>query len=152
MAASSLVLAVSLRVSGALEPAVVQGLWVAAPLFALIAFGVFNTIGIYRRMWRYTSLADIFMVVQGVTLSICVLLIALLVLGRLDWMPRSIPVIHWLLLVVMMGGARVARRMYCESPRGDPGRPVRSPSRAHRRAAPPGGPWDRVETVLRLLE
>src|SRR3546814_4254349 len=82
MAASSLVFAVSLRVSGALEPAVVQGLWVAAPLFALIAFGVFNTIGIYRRMWRYTSLADIFMVVQGVTLSICVLLIALLVLGR----------------------------------------------------------------------
>src|SRR3546814_18742924 len=68
MAASSLVFAVSLRVSGALEPAVVQGLWVAAPLFALIAFGVFNTIGIYRRMWRYTSLADIFMVVQGVTL------------------------------------------------------------------------------------
>src|SRR3546814_6977846 len=56
MAASSLVFAVSLRVSGALEPAVVQGLWVAAPLFALIAFGVFNTIGIYRRMWRYTSL------------------------------------------------------------------------------------------------
>src|SRR3546814_8596837 len=90
MAALSLVFAVSLRVSGALEPAVVQGLWVAAPLFALIAFGVFNTIGIYRRMWRYTSLADIFMVVQGVTLSICVLLIALLVLGRLDWMPRSI--------------------------------------------------------------
>src|SRR3546814_6772157 len=86
-------------VRSALEPAVVQGLWVAAPLFALIAFGVFNTIGIYRRMWRYTSLADIFMVVQGVTLSICVLLIALLVLGRLDWMPRSIPVIHWLLLV-----------------------------------------------------
>src|SRR3546814_5825894 len=66
MAASSLVFAVSLRVSGALEPAVVQGLWVAAPLFALIAFGVFNTIAIYRRMWRYTSLADIFMVVQGV--------------------------------------------------------------------------------------
>src|SRR3546814_20397981 len=56
MAASSLVFAVSLRVSGALEPAVVPGLWVAAPLFALIAFGVFNTIGIYRRMWRYTSL------------------------------------------------------------------------------------------------
>src|SRR3546814_7006740 len=52
MAALSLVFAVSLRVSGALEPAVVQGLWVAAPLFALIAFGVFNAIGLYRRVWR----------------------------------------------------------------------------------------------------
>src|SRR3546814_13966274 len=84
-------------------------------------------------MWRYTSLADIFMVVQGVTLSICVLLIALLVLGRLDWMPRSIPVIHWLLLVVMLGGARVARRMYCEYQRGDHGRHVRPTDSAHRR-------------------
>lgn len=152
MAALSLVFAVSLRVSGALEPAVVQGLWVAAPLFALIAFGVFNAIGLYRRVWRYTSLADIFMVVQGVTLSICVLLVTLLVLGRLDWMPRSIPVIQWLLLVVMLGGARVARRMYCEYQRGDHRRPVRSADSGHRRPSLLVGPWDRVETVLRLLE
>src|SRR3546814_12636300 len=92
------------------------------------------------------------MVVQGVTLSICVLLIALLVLGRLDWMPRSIPVIHWLLLVVMLGGARVARRMYCEYQRGDHGRPVRSTDSAHPRPSHLVGPWDRVQTVLRLLE
>src|SRR3546814_16206975 len=93
-------------------------------------------------MVRYTSLSDIFMVVHGVTLSICVLLIALLVLGRLDWMPRSIPVIHWLLLVVMLGGARVARRMYCEYQRGDHGRPVRSTASAHRR--PSGSEGRRV--------
>src|SRR3546814_13240682 len=67
-------------------------------------------------------------------------------------MPRSIPVIHWLLLVVMLGGARVARRMYCEYQRGDHGRRVRSTDRAHRPPSLLVGPWDRVETVLRLLE
>src|SRR3546814_7659019 len=67
-------------------------------------------------------------------------------------MPRSIPVIHWLLLVVMLGGARVARRMYCEYQRGDHGRPVRSTDSAHRRPSLMVRPWDRVETVLRLLE
>src|SRR3546814_18841945 len=69
MAALSLVFAVSLRVSGALEPAVVQGLWVAAPLFALIAFGVFKAIGLYHLCWPYTSPAVIFLVHPGVNLS-----------------------------------------------------------------------------------
>src|SRR3546814_10951370 len=91
MAASSLVFAVSLRVSGALESAVVQGLWVAATPFALIAFGVFNTIGIYRRMWPYSSFAAILMVCSGVTLSLCFPPISLLVAGRQDGLPGPIP-------------------------------------------------------------
>src|SRR3546814_5597790 len=42
--------------------------------------------------------------------------------------------------------------MYCECQRGDHGRPVRSTDSAQRRPSLLVGPWDRVETVLRLLE
>src|SRR3546814_9464206 len=42
--------------------------------------------------------------------------------------------------------------IYCEYQRGDHGRPVRSTDSAHRRPSLLVGPWDRVETVLRLLE
>src|SRR3546814_10289606 len=59
LVALSLILAVHLRVSGDLEPELVDGLYLAVPIFAGVALVVFHSIGLYRRVWRYTSLTDI---------------------------------------------------------------------------------------------
>ncbi len=153
LAALSLILAVSLRVSGKLGPELTDGLMLSVPILTLIAISVFHVTGLYRRVWRYTSLTDIFIIVQAATLSICLLLVTLLIMGHIDWMPRSIPVIQWFILVVLMGGARMARRMYGEYRRGGIVRP-QLPTRLEkpRRLSLLVGPCDRVEMVLRLLE
>lgn len=153
LAAISLFAAVSLRISGPLESDIANGLWIGIPIFTLIALGIFQSTGLYRRVWRYSSLTDIFIIVQAVTLSICLLLVTLLVIGRLGWMPRSVPVIQWMLLIVTMGGARMVRRMYCEYRRVENHRQPAAPAgQTIRRPSLLVGPFDRVETVLRLLE
>lgn len=153
IAAVSLILAVNLRITGHLDPWVSDGLKFAVPLFVVIAATVFHLCGLYRRVWRYTSLSDILVVVQAATLSICILLGTLILMDRIDWMPRSIPVIHWFILVVMMGGARMARRMFCEFMRAGSVRPHLPVQKSWpRQLALLVGPCDRVDMVLRLLE
>src|SRR3546814_4737467 len=124
-------------------------LLISVPIFAGVARVVFHSCGRYRRVCRYTSLTDIFIIVQAATLSISALLVILLILGRIDWMPRSIPVIQWFVLLVLMGGARMARRMYCEYRRGGIHGP-QSPSRsdAASRRSPLGRPRHRADSVL----
>ena len=153
LAASSLLFAVYLRVGKDFTAEMIEGMLRAVPAFALIAIAVFHAIGLYRRVWRYTSLTDLLILVEAATLSISILLVFLLVIGRVDWMPRSIPVIQWLVLVVLMGGARIARRMYCEYRRGDgqDGMAL-APAAAIGRRALVVGSCDKVEPLLRLLE
>lgn len=153
LAAASLILAVNLRVTGNLDPWLSDGLNLSVPLFAVIAAVIFHLCGLYRRVWRYTSLGDLLVIVQAATLSICLLLGTLILIDRIDWMPRSIPVIQWFILVVLMGGARMTRRMCCEFLRSGAIRP-RVPEKCSwpRQLALLVGPCDRVETVLRVLE
>src|SRR4030065_143361 len=84
-------------------------IWVA-PLQMLI----FWQFGLYRGIWRYASTADLRRIVLAVALSAAVipLLFWMLRLGLV--IPRSVLVIHPLLLILLMGGSRFAYRMWKE--------------------------------------
>ena len=106
MAALSFVLAIYLRVGDdmlrILEPKLIVLYGVA---FTLIAGGVFLVTGLYRGIWRYASVPDLFNIARAAALTGLIFLPIMFLFTRLDTLPRSFLLINWLVLVALLGRA-----------------------------------------------
>lgn len=80
-------------------------------VFVCICAVVFYINRLYRGIWRYASLEDLTAITRAVTLAILVFLPILFTLTRLEFLPRSIPVINWFVLIALLGGPRFLYRM-----------------------------------------
>src|SRR6201993_4388586 len=112
MAAVSLIVSLYLRIgTGALdyEPRL-TAIYIAG--FTLIAGTVFLLTGLYRGIWRFASLPDLFNITRAVTLIVLVFLPVMFVLTRLETFPRSILLIDWFVLIALLGGPRLAYRLF----------------------------------------
>lgn len=83
-------------------------LWVL-PLFGLLFFAF----GLYRGLWRFASLSDLQHLVAAVVTGSLLTTAAVVFLG-LGPIPRSVLVLHPLLLALVMGGSRFAYRSWKE--------------------------------------
>jgi FlaA1/EpsC-like NDP-sugar epimerase len=80
--------------------------------FTLIAAGVFLLTGLYRGIWRFASLPDLFNITRAVSLTVLVFLPVMFVLTRLETFPRSVLLIDWFVLIALLGGPRLAYRLF----------------------------------------
>src|SRR5262249_25409957 len=80
--------------------------------FTLIAAGMFLFTGLYRGIWRYASLPDLYNIARAVSLTVVVFLPVMFVLTRLEALPRSTLLIDWFVLVALLGGPRLAYRLF----------------------------------------
>lgn len=71
--------------------------------------------GLYRGMWSFASLPDLRRLLRAVSVSV-VAVLAMAVFGK-AWLlvPRSIVLLYPLLLIMFMGGGRIAWRLWKES-------------------------------------
>jgi len=76
--------------------------------FKLITFYFF---GLYRGMWRYTSLFDLFNVLKASSASSMLIILAILFIYRFEGFPRSIFIIDGILTFIFIGGLRVTVRI-----------------------------------------
>ncbi len=83
-------------------------LWIV-PLFG----GLFFSFGLYRGVWRFASLSDMRHILGAVG-SGGVLVVMAVVFLKLGVIPRSVLVMHPVLLIVFMGGSRFAYRSWKE--------------------------------------
>lgn len=83
-------------------------LWVI-PLFGALFF----TFGLYRGVWRFASLSDMRHILSAVGTGAALAVVVVVFVG-LGPIPRSVLVMHPLLLVVVMGGSRFAYRSWKE--------------------------------------
>jgi len=152
-AALSLIIAIYLRVGAAQGDTILARAPYAVPLFTLVALATFGLFQLHRRVWRFASLGDVFAIAEAATLAILGFTLLLAAGGHIAWMPRSIPIIQWLVLVGAMVTMRVTRRVLGEYLSGSvaPPLPANAPERIVRRALI-AGPSDQVEQLLRLLE
>ncbi|MQA30972.1 MAG: NAD-dependent epimerase/dehydratase family protein [Luteitalea sp.] len=112
-------LAFSLRFGGATPPAY-WSLWIATlPWLVAVRALVFVPFGLYVGMWRYTGISDLGSIAFGVLSSS--LVFALLEAATGVAYPRSIILIDSLVLICLMSGARLSRRVHREvlARRGD---------------------------------
>ncbi|ROT46374.1 nucleoside-diphosphate sugar epimerase/dehydratase [Pusillimonas sp. NJUB218] len=84
--------------------------------------------GLYRGMWIFASIPDLRRVLKAVASSAVVLLIVASLAPQHVTVPRSIVLLYPILLLLLMGGGRIAWRMYKEhrlyNPRRGQGKPV----------------------------
>jgi FlaA1/EpsC-like NDP-sugar epimerase len=79
------------------------------PLFG----GLFFAFGLYRGLWRFASLSDLQHILAAVGSGAVITVLAVTFLG-LGPIPRSVMVMHPLLLALLMGGSRFAYRSWKE--------------------------------------
>jgi lipopolysaccharide/colanic/teichoic acid biosynthesis glycosyltransferase len=78
-----------------------------AGLVASLALVIFDLTGAHRGFWRYATLFDLVAVARAAALIVLANLLVLFLISRLDAVPRSVPVLHLLIMLVLLGGARV---------------------------------------------
>jgi FlaA1/EpsC-like NDP-sugar epimerase len=80
--------------------------------FTVIAASVFLLTGLYRGIWRYASLPDLFNIARAVTITVAVFLPVMFVITRLEALPRSTLLIDWFVLIALLGAPRLAYRLF----------------------------------------
>ncbi len=111
MAAISLPAALYLRVGEGVVFYDPENILFSVSVFTVIAAITFWIFGLYRGIWRYASLNDLIRIAKAVTVAVGVLFLVLFLTARLEWLPRSTPIIQWFLLMAMLGGSRLIYRV-----------------------------------------
>jgi FlaA1/EpsC-like NDP-sugar epimerase len=73
---------------------------------------VFHSFGLYRGIWRFASIPDLRRIVLAAGTVGLAIPTVLLMLQRLNDVPRTVLVLHPLLLVLFMGGSRFLYRAW----------------------------------------
>ncbi len=152
-AAFAFTAAVGLRMNGALPQMMRDGLPGAMLLAAGVTIAVLLGLRAHRRAWRYVSVADLAFLIQVATVSVAVTFVTLRLSGRGDWVPASVPIIQWFIMMALMAGMRISRRAWRENASArqtPPADPVKRDAGTQRILL--AGPSDRVDAALRSLE
>jgi len=87
-----------------------DGLVTALAVVVPVQVGAFALFGLYRGIWRFASLPDLVRIVKAVAVGALLSTVVLFLLTRGEGVPRSVPVIYAILLVMMLGGSRLLYR------------------------------------------
>ena len=111
MAAAALIVSLFLRLGGDIVFYPRDELYLAIGIFTTVAAVVFRLMKMYRGVWRYASLNDLFNITKASSLTILIFLIILFAVTRLEDLPRSLPIISWFVLIALLGGPRFLYRL-----------------------------------------
>jgi UDP-GlcNAc:undecaprenyl-phosphate GlcNAc-1-phosphate transferase len=82
------------------------------PVLVFIKMATFLVMGVYRGIWRYTSLDDLIVFAKAVVLSSVVSVLAVLFAFRFEGFSRTIFIIDGLLMFLFLAGSRMAFRLF----------------------------------------
>ena len=112
MAALSFVISVYLRLDFWIVEYYSQTWLAAAALFTAISAIVFWISGLYRGVWRYASLNDLWAITRAVSMAVMIFAFVMFIWMRLEYLPRSVLVIEWFVLMALLGGPRFLYRLF----------------------------------------
>ncbi|MEO6654906.1 MAG: hypothetical protein ABIO36_02385 [Pyrinomonadaceae bacterium] len=81
------------------------------PLLIVIKLGAFLLVGVYRGLWRYTSVGDLITFTKGVLLGSILSVLAVLLLYRFQGFSRTVFILDGMLLLLAVVGSRTAFRV-----------------------------------------
>ncbi len=82
------------------------------PVLVFIKMLVFLVMGVYRGLWRYTSMSDLIVFGKAVVLSSVASLLVLLFAFRFEGFSRKVFVIDLVLMFLFLAGSRMAFRLF----------------------------------------
>ena len=77
-----------------------------------LKFAIFYALGLYKGMWRYTSLKDFWLLVQACFLSTGMVVMMILVVDRFEGYSRAVFMMDGFLTLFFTGGSRLAIRSF----------------------------------------
>jgi FlaA1/EpsC-like NDP-sugar epimerase len=91
-------------------------LWSTEIALVLAAQGlVFWQIGLYRGLWRFASVPDLWNIFKACALGLFAIVLGLFLYNRLDMVPRTVLVLYPLLLMGLLGAPRLLYRAWKDS-------------------------------------
>ncbi|MBD3385899.1 NAD-dependent epimerase/dehydratase family protein [candidate division KSB1 bacterium] len=87
-----------------------QAMLASFPVVVVVYSFVFFLFGNYKGLWRYSSVQDLFLIFCGNTIAIVAIYFIIKYLLDLT-IPRSILMIHWLLVIILLGSLRFLFRI-----------------------------------------
>ena len=97
------------------------------PVILFVKMSIFLGMGVYRGLWRYTSIDDLIVFAKAVVLSSVASVVAVLFKFRFEGFSRTVFLIDGLLMLMFLGGSRMAFRLFRQmipAGRGNDGRRV----------------------------
>ena len=82
------------------------------PVIVFVKMAVFLAMGVYRGLWRYTSMSDLIVFTKAVVLSSVGSLLVLLFAFRFEGYSRKVFVIDAVLMFLFLAGSRLAFRVF----------------------------------------
>jgi UDP-GlcNAc:undecaprenyl-phosphate GlcNAc-1-phosphate transferase len=84
------------------------------PVLIVLKLAAFLAVGVYRGIWRYTSIGDLVTFFRGVALGSVLSVMAILALYRFEGFSRAVFFIDAVLLFLGLAGSRMAFRLFRE--------------------------------------
>jgi lipopolysaccharide/colanic/teichoic acid biosynthesis glycosyltransferase len=107
LASSSLCVAFLLRGNFTLDDLSSGYLIEATALASVAAAPAFFLAGTNLALWRYVTIRDFGTLIAGATAAVLGFVALMFLWNRLETVPRAVPVIYWLVLVIALCGARI---------------------------------------------
>jgi FlaA1/EpsC-like NDP-sugar epimerase len=109
----SLYIAFLLRFEGTIPEQFLSTWWIMAVFITTMRILFFMVFGLYRSLWRYSSLPELYQIVKAVTFS-TVAIWAIIIPFPFLIIPRSIGVMTWFLNIVILSSIRLSFRLQHE--------------------------------------
>jgi FlaA1/EpsC-like NDP-sugar epimerase len=84
----------------------------ALPIVVVLQVAVYWGFGLYRGVWRFASMPDLLRVIKVAVAGLLLSSFCLFFVNRLDAIPRSVPLLYGLLLIMFLGGSRFVFRWF----------------------------------------
>jgi FlaA1/EpsC-like NDP-sugar epimerase/lipopolysaccharide/colanic/teichoic acid biosynthesis glycosyltransferase len=83
------------------------------PFIFLSRTSAYFFFGFYSRLWEYASLEDLILIIKAVAVGSCLMLFSIFISSNPPVsLPRSVPIIDFVLLITLLGGSRLAWRLW----------------------------------------
>jgi len=102
-----------LRFDFTLEPVYRAQIVKMLPILIPGKLAIFFLFGLYRGMWRYTSIADAACLAKASLCATVLIIFALVLISRLEGFPRSVFLADCIFTIFLCGGFRICIRLVC---------------------------------------
>ena len=85
------------------------------PLVLLVQAAVLSWTGLYRGVWRFASLPDLWNILRATVIGALAIGLALFLYNRLEDVPRSVLLLYPVVLSILLGAPRLAYRFWKDS-------------------------------------
>ncbi len=106
----SVYISLLLRFDGHIEPEFSQAFFALIPWYTIISVISLYAFKLYHRIWQYASLGEVLSIVKAMTIG-TITLVSCVYSLHLDYLPRSVYIISWLLMILLIGGSRLGWRI-----------------------------------------